>query len=111
VIRDQEIERLFANTLDVFEGMFISRLGLSEEEKAAFEERVFAWFDRFTRRPGNERVPVDRFQIPLLSGTCRLARDIGQSRGVEIPSLSADPEDVARELGLLAGPQQGAPER
>jgi hypothetical protein len=110
VIRDEQIEFLFSKTIGVFEGAFLGRLQLSEEETVAFEERVFAWFDRFTRRPGNEHVPVGRFQIPLLSGACNLARDLGESKGVTVAFLPADPKDAARQLGLLEGPETGAPE-
>jgi hypothetical protein len=111
--RDREIDALFESTIEVFEGMLLSRLPLSEEETAGFEQRVFAWFDRFTRRPGNEYLPVERFQIPLLSGACKLARDLVERKGVKIPALSSDPVDVARELGLLGAhgnPERGAPE-
>ena len=104
--RDDEIVSIFEDTLVVFDRL-LSRFALSEEEKQAFEENVFLWFDRFTRRPGNERVPVARLQIPLLSGACRLARDLGSRKGIEMPALSGDPFDVARELGLLHGPEEG----
>ena len=104
--RDDEIVSIFEDTLKVFEGL-LSRFALSEEEKQAFEENVFLWFDRFTRRPGNERVPVARFQIPLLSGACRLARDLGSRKGIDMPALSGDPIDIARGLGLLRGPEEG----
>lgn len=110
VIRHEQIEFLFSKTMGVFEGAFLGRLQLSEEETVAFEERVFAWFDRFTRRPGNERVPVERFQIPLLSGACSLARDLGQSKGVTVAFLPSDPKDLARQLGLLEGSETVVPE-
>lgn len=104
--RDDEIVSIFEDTLAVFERL-LSRFALSEEEKQVFEENVFLWFDRFTRRPGNERVPVARLQIPLLSGACKLARDLGSLRGIDMPALSGDPFDIARELGLLHGPEEG----
>jgi hypothetical protein len=104
--RDDEIISIFEDTLTVFERL-LSRFALSEEEKQTFEENVFLWFDRFTRRPGNERVPVVRLQIPLLSGACRLARDLGSRKGIDMPALSGDPIDIARVLGLLHGPQEG----
>ncbi|SRR6266498_2324691 len=110
-MRDEQIEFLFSKTIGVFEGAFMGRLQLSDEETLAFEERVFAWFDRFTRRPGNERVPVVRFQIPLLSGACNLARDLVESKGVTSDFLPSDPKDVARQLGLLEGLEPVVPEQ
>lgn len=107
--RDVEIEALFSTVLEAFEAMFLSRLNLSEEERESFEEKVFLWFDRFTRRPGNEHVPVDRFKISLLSGACHLAREIQEHKGVRIAALSADPMEVAKKLGLIRSSEERAP--
>lgn len=103
--RSDEILSVFEGTLDVFERV-LSPLTLSREEAEAFQETVFLWFDRFTRRPGNERVPVSRFQIPLLSAACKLARDVGARKGIQIAKLSVEPLDLARELGLSEPPMK-----
>ena len=60
---------------------------------------MFLWFDRFTRRPGNESVPIDHFLIPLSrrlgdgSGACR-------RRGIDLPPLEK-PVDIGIRLGLV----------
>ena len=103
--RDDQIVSIFEDTLAVLEGL-LSRFALSDEEKQAFQESVFFWFDRFTRRPGNERVPVTQFRISLLSGACKLARDLGSSKGIEMPALPDDPVDLALRFGFLRGPKE-----
>jgi hypothetical protein len=108
VIRDEEIECLFADTVPVFEATFLDRLRLSEEETATFEERLFHWFDRFTRRPGTGGQVSARLQVALLSGACRLALSLAESKGIAMPSLNADPVEIARRLGLLK-PEAGGP--
>jgi hypothetical protein len=62
-----------------------SRLSLSPEEAQDFEERVFLWFSRFSRRAGNEGIPRARFETALVSAACHLAVDLGKQKGVVIP--------------------------
>jgi hypothetical protein len=61
------------------------RLALSPDEVRDFEESVFLWFSRFTRRAGNEGIPRARIEAALVSGACHLAVDFGKQKGIVIP--------------------------
>lgn len=98
--REEEIGSFFEETVGVFERLLFP-LRLSDEERSGFEERVFLWFDRFTRRPGNERVPVARFLIPVLSGARSMARELAASKGLELPILFEEPVQIGVRLGLV----------
>src|SRR6266700_7933377 len=103
--RDEEILGVFADTLGVFERP-LAELKLSHEETDAFEETVFLWFDRFARRPGNERIPAQRFQIPLFSAACKLARDLSARKGLSAPVGFWHPATLAADLGLADAPKK-----
>ena len=99
--KDEQLESVFADTLRVFVGL-LKPLRLSFEETEDFEERVFLWFDRFVRRPGNENVPAERFVIPVLSAACEMARLTASGKGIELPSLATrKPVEVGIQLGLI----------
>ena len=60
--RDEELVALFQETFDLLKPL-LSCFELSEEELAAFAQFVYGWFDRFSRRPGNETIPVDQSRV------------------------------------------------
>lgn len=99
--RDEHLECVFAETMEVFVGL-LKPLRLSFEETEEFERRVLLWFERFVRRQGNEALPVERFVIPILSAACELARQTASSKGIELPSLAAKrPVEIGIQLGLI----------
>jgi hypothetical protein len=99
--RDGELETLFAETLGAFVGI-LEPLKLSPTEQDDFEERTFLWFERFTRRPGHEAMPAEKFVIPLLSAACRLARQTAEAKSLKLPLLVSEaPEELGIQLGLI----------
>ena len=99
--RDEELVAVFQETFELLKPL-LSCFDLSEDELAAFAQFVYGWFDRFSRRPGNETIPVDRLRVSLISGACRLARNLAEAKGRPIPAFSADPLGVALALGLVS---------
>jgi hypothetical protein len=99
--REDELVAVFQDTFGLLKPL-LSALDLSDDEFATFGQFVFGWFDRFARRPGNEHVPLDHLRVPLVSGACRLARNLAESKGVPVPAFSGDPVGVALALGLIA---------
>ncbi len=99
--RDEELVSVFQETFVLLKPL-LSSFELSEEEFASFAQFVFGWFDRFSRRPGNEHIPIDRLRVSLVSGACRLARNVAETKGIPVPAFSADPVGVALALGLIS---------
>jgi hypothetical protein len=83
-IDDRRIVSVFREGNAVL-GRLEERLSLSSDEAQDFEERVFLWFSRFSRRAGNEGIPRARFETALVSGACHLAVDLGKQKGIVIP--------------------------
>lgn len=99
--RDEQLDSLFADTIRVFVGL-LKPLCLSLEETEAFEERVFLWFDRFVRRPGNENASAEQLLIPMLSAACEIAKLTAKEKGIVLPSVAGkNPLDVGIQLGLI----------
>ena len=99
--RDEELVAVFQETFVLLKPL-LSSFELSEEEFAAFGQFVYGWFDRFSRRPGNEHLPIDRLRVSLVSGACRLARNLAEAKRIPVPAFSADPVGVALALGLVS---------
>jgi hypothetical protein len=104
--RPDEIESVFALTLDVIHSALVSYYRLSEDEATGAEEDLYVWFQRLARRGGAGQMPPKLLRISLLSAACQYGRSFqmwklggGQSSDVELNErLSREPDDVAGDL-------------
>jgi len=104
--RPDEIESVFALTLDVIHSALVSYYRLSEDEATGAEEDLYVWFQRLARRGGAGQMPPKLLRISLLSAACQYGRSFQmwklggeQSSDVELNErLSREPDDVAGDL-------------
>ncbi|HEV2065060.1 MAG TPA: hypothetical protein VGS00_10990, partial [Thermoanaerobaculia bacterium] len=73
--RDEQVARVFASTLEPIHRLF-SRLDLTEEEMEALDRELYAWFYRFTRRCGHERLSAGSMRRALVLGAVQMMRDV-----------------------------------
>jgi hypothetical protein len=104
--RPDEIESVFALTLDVVHSALVSYYRLSDDEASGAEEDLYVWFQRLARRGGAGHMPPKLLRISLLSAACQYGRSFqmwklggGQSLDLELNQrLSREPDEVASDL-------------
>ncbi|MEO8430224.1 MAG: hypothetical protein ABI592_01860 [Acidobacteriota bacterium] len=99
--REEQLRSVYQETFDLLRPQLF-QLRLSEAELESFGEYVYSWFERFSRRPGNEWLSVSRLRVSLVSGACTLARNLAESKGVSTSSFAGDPMHLAAQLGIIS---------
>lgn len=99
--REEQLRSVYRETFDLLRPQLYS-LRLSESELESFGEYVYSWFERFSRRPGNEWMSIPRLRVSLVSGACTLARNLAESKGVSTSSFAGDPMHLAVQLGIIS---------
>ena len=103
--RDEVIASIFGDALDPLHRLF-SRLELTEEEQETLDQELFAWFYRFSRRCGHERLSPQALLRALVLGAVQLMRDVAVLKHCAIPLLPRDLKEIADQLGIdLEGPE------
>jgi hypothetical protein len=97
--RDELIASIFAEALDPLHRLF-ARLDLAEEEQEALDQELFAWFFRFSRRCGHDRLSAPSLVRALVLGAVQLMRDVAVLKHCEIPLLPRDLKEIAEQLGI-----------
>jgi hypothetical protein len=104
--RPDEVESVFALTLDVIHSALVSYYRLTDEEARGAEEDLYIWFQRLSRRGGAGQMPAKLLRISLLSAACQYGRsfqlwklggELSSDRGLN-DLLSREPDDVAVDL-------------
>jgi hypothetical protein len=104
--RPDEIESVFAMTLDVIHSALVSYYRLNDEEARGAEDDLLVWFQRLARRGGAGQMPPKLLRISLLSAACQYGRSFQlwklggeQSADKSLNELlSREPDDVAGDL-------------
>lgn len=104
--REDQLRSVYRETFDLLRPQ-LYQLQLSEDELESFGEYVYSWFERFSRRPGNEWMSIPRLRVSLVSGACTLARNLAESKGVSTSSFVGDPMHLAVQLGIISN-EKGA---
>ncbi len=104
--REDQLRSVYRETFDLLRPQ-LYQLRLSEDELESFGEYVYSWFERFSRRPGNEWMSIPRLRVSLVSGACTLARNLAESKGVSTSSFVGDPMHLAVQLGIISN-EKGA---
>ena len=104
--REDQLRSVYRETFDLLRPQ-LYQLRLSEDELESFGEYVYSWFERFSRRPGNEWMSIPRLRVSLVSGACTLARNLAESKGVSTSSFVGDPMHLALQLGIISN-EKGA---
>lgn len=104
--RPDEVQSVFALTVDVIHSALVSYYRLSDDEAKGAEEDLFIWFQRLSRRGGAGQMPPKLLRISLLSAACQYGRSFQlwklggeQSSDVALNEILArEPDEVAGDL-------------
>ena len=97
--RDEQVAHVFADALEPIHQLFC-QLDLTEDESDSLDRELYAWFYRFTRRCGHERLSARSMRYALLAGAVQLMRDVAVLKLCSIPLLPNDLKEIAEQLGL-----------
>ena len=97
---DERIASVFATVVEAFDRLF-SPLELTEEQGEELRADLFLWFHRFCRRPGQERLPVRSLQLALIWAAWKVAVGLWELKDHGVAIFPGDPEEIAKELGIM----------
>ncbi len=104
--RPDEVESVFALTLEVIHSALVGYYQLTEDEARGAEEDLYVWFQRLSRRGGAGHMPAKLLRISLLSAACQYGRSfqLWKLGGEKSPDahlnelLAREPDEVAGDL-------------